>query len=111
MKDLTFKESLTSPHRAHVITPAEAESLAKYFNDLDELFGKDLSAPVDKVSYTFYLQMSDSEAQQVMPVWKETDFVNKTIEEAGKYMDFEAGFADECIQHIICHIFNYNGIY
>lgn len=110
-KILTFAESKTSPHRSHVITQAEAENLAKYFNDLDELSGKNTAIPVDKVSYTFYLTMSDNESKNVIPIWKAQDFAGKTILDAGTFMDFNSGFAEECIQHIICNIFNYDGQY
>jgi hypothetical protein len=82
MKEFTFEESQVSSHRDHIITHEEAQKLVEYFDKLNDC-----------------------------EVWNVEDFIAKTVLQAGTWMDFGSGFADECIQHIICCLFNYTGVY
>jgi hypothetical protein len=84
MKTLTLQQVAESPYRQHIIRKEEAQLLKSYFEEQDEC--------------QYFL----------------SDFEGKTIEGAGRFHgDYqeEFDFSEEWIQHIICCLFGYKGIY
>lgn len=86
MKKLSYTDSLTSKHRNHIITAAEAVKIANHLKE----------AGIDKDGNGTY--------------WTAASFENKTIYNAGTQLDAILSHCNQYIHGIICLLFDYERI-